>query len=412
VQEFQFGMNWSDYSRFVGDIFGAPLAIEGLLAFFLESTFLGLWIFGWDRLSPRLHCACMWLVHLGTLFSAYFILAANSWMQNPVGYSFNPDTGRAEMDDFAAVLFNKVQLVTFPHVVMAAYMTGAAFVAGVSLWLLVKRARDDADRDLYRTAARTAAGVVLVAGLGVAVSGDFQGKIMTDVQPMKMAAAEALYDTEQPASFSILTIGTLDGSEEKFSIKVPRLLSWLATGTWDGEVQGINQLREQYEETYGQDPGAAYYSPSGYVPVIWLTYWTFRLMIGLGVAGAVVGAWILWATRRRRMPGTWVVRAAIVLPLLPLFANSSGWIFTEAGRQPWVVFGLMTTANGVSPSVSWQLVLTSMVGLTLLYGALAFVEVRLLLTYIKKGAKPIDPDDVDSLPSGPTSDDAPLAHAY
>jgi cytochrome d ubiquinol oxidase subunit I len=291
-------------------------------------------------------------------------------------------------------------------------MTGAAFVAGVSLWLLVKRARDDADRDLYRTAARTAAGVVLVAGLGVAVSGDFQGKIMTDVQPMKMAAAEALYDTEQPASFSILTIGTLDGSEEKFSIKVPRLLSWLATGTWDGEVQGINQLREQYEETYGQDPGAAYYSPSGYVPVIWLTYWTFRLMIGLGVAGAVVGAWILWATRRRRMPGTWVVRAAIVLPLLPLFANSAGWIFTEAGRQPWVVFGLMTTANGVSPSVSWQLVLTSMVGLTLLYGALAFVEVRLLLTYIKKGAKPIDPDDVDSLPSGPTSDDAPLAHAY
>ncbi len=412
VQEFQFGMNWSDYSRFVGDVFGAPLAMEGLLAFFLESTFLGLWIFGWDRLSPGLHCACMWLVHLGTLFSAYFILAANSWMQNPVGYSYNPDTGRAEMDDFAAVLFNKVQLVTFPHVVMAAYMTGAAFVAGVSLWLLVKRAHDDTDRDAYRTAARTAAGVVLVAGLGVAVSGDFQGKIMTEVQPMKMAAAEALYDTEQPASFSIFTIGTLDGSEEKFAIKVPRLLSFLATGSTTGEVEGINQLRAQYEETYGQDPGARYYSPSGYVPVIWLTYWTFRLMIGLGVAGAVVGAWILWATRRGRTPGKWVVRAAILLPFLPLFANSTGWIFTEAGRQPWVVFGLMTTANGVSPSVSWQLVLTSMLGLTLLYGVLAFIEVRLLLTYIKKGAQPIDPDDADALPSGPTSDDAPLTHAY
>ena len=165
VQEFQFGMNWSDYSRFVGDVFGAPLAVEGLLAFFLESTFLGLWIFGWDRLSPRLHASCIWLVHLGTLFSAYFILAANSWMQHPVGYTYNPETGRAEMNDFAAVLFNKVQLVTFPHVVLSAYLTGAAFVVAVAFWQLTRGRRTE-DRGLYRLALRTGAVVALVSGLG------------------------------------------------------------------------------------------------------------------------------------------------------------------------------------------------------------------------------------------------------
>ncbi|MDP2773009.1 MAG: cytochrome ubiquinol oxidase subunit I, partial [Nocardioides sp.] len=229
VQEFQFGMNWSDYSRFVGDVFGAPLAIEGLLAFFLESTFLGLWIFGWDRLPAKLHAACMWLVHIGTLFSAYFILAANSFMQNPVGFIFNPDTGRAEMNDFWAVMFNKVQLVTFPHTVFAAYMTGAAFVVGVAFWQL-RKARDDEDRGMYRSAVRSSAWIVLVAGLAVTVSGDVQGKIMTEVQPMKMAAAEALYETEQPAPFSFFTVGTPDGKTEKFSIEVPNLLSFLATG--------------------------------------------------------------------------------------------------------------------------------------------------------------------------------------
>ena len=221
VQEFQFGMNWSDYSRFVGDIFGAPLAIEGLLAFFLESTFLGLWIFGWDRLSPRLHAACIWVVHIGTLLSAYFILAANSWMQHPVGYRYNPTTGRAELTDFWAVLTNKVQLATFPHTITACYLTGAAFVLGISFWLMRRAKTPDADRPMYRTAVRLGAVVALVAGLGVAVTGDYQGKVMTDVQPMKMAAAEALYSTESPASFSLFTVGTLDGSRETFAVKVP-----------------------------------------------------------------------------------------------------------------------------------------------------------------------------------------------
>jgi len=410
VQEFQFGMNWSDYSRFVGDIFGAPLAVEGLLAFFLESTFLGLWIFGWDRLPAKLHAACIWLVHLGTLFSAYFILAANSWMQHPVGYEYNPDTGRAEMNDFAALLFNKVQLVTFPHVVLSAYMTGAAFVVGVAFWQLTRRAANDEDRTMYRKAVRTGAAIMLVSGLGVAISGDIQGKIMTDVQPMKMAAAEALYDTEAPAGFSIFTVGTLDGSEEKFSIKIPGLLSFLAEGDPDAEVVGINDLRQQYRQTYGTDPGASYYSPGDYTPVIPLTYWSFRLMIGLGLAAAAAAAWILLATRRQRTPGgRAILWTALVLPFLPLFANSFGWIFTEVGRQPWAVFGLMTTDRAVSPGVSTLEVLASLIAFTLLYGFLAVIEVRLMLTYIRRGADPIDhqppTDDADE-------GDRPLAFAY
>jgi cytochrome d ubiquinol oxidase subunit I len=413
VQEFQFGMNWSDYSRFVGDIFGAPLAIEGLLAFFLESTFLGLWIFGWDRLPAKVHNACMWLVHVGVLFSAYFILAANSWMQHPVGYEYNPDTGRAEMNDFAAVLFNKVQMVTFPHTVLAAYMTAGAFVAGISYYLMVRDRTPSDDRGMYRSSVRVGAVVLLLGGVGVAISGDFAGKVMTDVQPMKMAAAEALYDTESSAGFSVFTIGTLDGSEETFSIKVPNLLSFLATGSTSGEVEGINDLRAQYEETYGQDPGATYYSPDGYVPIIPLTYWSFRIMIGLGVLAGITGIWLLWATRKPdRIPTNRLLYwLAMTVLFMPLFANSFGWIFTEMGRQPWAVFGLMTVDTAVSPGVSATEMMISVVTLTLLYGVLAFIEIKLMLTYIKRGAEVVPDDQLP--PSSPESDaDRPLAFAY
>ena len=411
VQEFQFGMNWSDYSRFVGDIFGAPLAVEGLLAFFLESTFLGLWIFGWDKLPRGLHATTMWLVHLGTLFSSWFILAANSWMQNPVGYRFNPDSGRAELIDFWAVMFNKVQLVTFPHVVFAAYMTAGAFMLGVSAWLYTRKEHAD-DQPLHLKAIRVGAVVALIGGLGVAITGDVQGKIMTEVQPMKMAAAEALYDTEQPADFSIFTIGTPDGKSEKFAIKIPNLLSFLATGTWDGEVEGINDLREQYEQEYGEDPGAAYYTAGDYVPIIPVTYWTFRFMIGLGVVVAAGAALILWLTRKGRTPTSrWFGVMALTLPFLAVFANSFGWIFTEMGRQPWVVFGLMTTENGVSPSVSTFEAATSLLVLTVLYAVLAVIELGLLVKYIRKGADPfVEPPD-PSL-KGPQDDDQPLTFAY
>ena len=412
VQEFQFGMNWSDYSRFVGDIFGAPLAVEGLLAFFLESTFLGLWIFGWDKLPRGLHASAMWLVHIGTLFSAWFILAANSWMQHPVGYRFNADTGRAELTDFWAVMVNKVQLVTFPHVVASAYMTGGAFVMGIAAYLYLKE-RHAADRPLYRKAIRVGAVVTLVAGLGVAVTGDLQGKIMTEVQPMKMAAAEALYDTEEScAPFSLLTVGSLDGSEEKFSVTVPCLLSFLATGSFDGEVEGINQLREQYEKGFGQDPGAAYYSAGDYVPIIPVTYWSFRFMIGLGVFSAIGAALILFLTRRGRVPSKrWVGWLGIGLPLATVFANSWGWIFTEMGRQPWVVFGLMTTEHGVSPGVSVFEAAASVAVLTILYAGLAVVEIGLMVKYVRRGADPFEEPPRPSL-RGPVDDDAPLTFAY
>ena len=420
VQEFQFGMSWSDYSRFVGDVFGAPLAVEGLLAFFLESTFLGLWIFGRGRLSDRLHTACIWIVHVGTLCSAWFILAANSFMQHPVGYAYDPVSGRAEMTDFAAVMFNRVQLVTFPHVLLSAYLTAAAFVLGISLWHLA-RTRDAAasgeatavaDHAAYRAAVRSAAVLLVLTGVGVSVTGDLQGKVMTQVQPMKMAAAEALYDSESSAPFSLLTVGSLDGSHETFSITVPRLLSFLATGTADGRVEGIHELQARYRATYGQDPGQTYYSPGDYTPLIPVTYWTFRLMIGLGTLAALIGAGVLWATRRGRTPtGRWVAPVAVVLPLLPLAANSAGWIFTELGRQPWAVFGLMTTARAVSPSMGVGEVLTSLLVLTGLYGVLAVIEVRLLLTYARRGLDPVEPAPAaGGDPADPA--DRPLAVAY
>ncbi|WP_374967746.1 cytochrome ubiquinol oxidase subunit I [Terrabacter sp. BE26] len=422
VQEFQFGMNWSDYSRFVGDIFGAPLAMEALLAFFLESTFLGLWIFGWGRLPEKLHAATIWAVHIGTVLSSYFILTANSFMQHPVGYRFNPVSGRAELTDFFAVLTNKVQLVTFPHVIFSAYMTGGGVVMGVALWLMrreAKRAHRDAhdvagtDAAMYRRATRIGAVLALVAAVGVVVSGDRQGKIMTEVQPMKMAAAEALYDSVpagRGAPFSVLTVGSLDGSHAKTIIEIPGLLSYLATGRFDGAVQGINELKAQYARTYGASGNRLVAdTATGYVPNIPTTYWTFRLMIGLGIATALIALAVLWLTRKGATPtARWLTYAAVAAPLLPVFANSFAWIFTEVGRQPWIVFGLMTTAHGVSPSVSTGEVITSMVVFTLLYGALAVVEVKLFLHYVRKGAEPFeqpqDPADRD--------EDAPLVFAY
>ena len=408
VQEFQFGMNWSDYSRFVGDIFGAPLAIEALLAFFLESTFLGLWIFGWGRLPERLHAACMWAVHIGTLLSAYFILAANSFMQNPVGYRYNPTSGRAELTDFAAVMFNKVQLVTFPHVIAAAYMVGGAVVMGVGLWHM-RRARVGSDLPMYRSATRLGAVVTLVAGLAVAVSGDVQGKIMTEVQPMKMAAAEALYQSaDHDAPFSLFTVGSLDGTQEKFSVTVPGLLSFLATGKFDGGVKGINELKSQYATTYGGS-GNPLVKDATYVPNIPLSYWSFRLMMGVGFAAMAAAAAVLWATRRDLVPQARGWRWLILLtPLLPILGNSFGWIFTEVGRQPWLVFGLMATSTGVSPAVAAGEVVTSMVVYTLLYGILAVVEVKLFLSYMRAGAPPFEAP-VDRTTQ---DEDAELAFAY
>jgi cytochrome d ubiquinol oxidase subunit I len=395
VQEFQFGMNWSAYSRFVGDVFGAPLAMESLLAFFLESTFIGLWIFGWDRLPRKAHLATIWITAGGSLLSAYFILAANSWMQHPVGYRVEAMAGggyRARLTDIGAVLTNKVLLVTFPHTLAGAFVTGGALVTGVAVWHLARGGTPDGDRAAFRAAVKLGAWTTLIAGAAVALSGDLQGKVMTEVQPMKMAAAEALYQTATPAPFSVLTIGTLDGSRPLYSLDVPDLLSFLATGDLHARVLGINDLRAQYTALYG---------PGSYTPIIPVTYWSFRLMIGLGMAAVLAAAWTLWATRGGRTPGRWLARTAWLVPLLPLAGNALGWIFTEMGRQPWLVFGLLRTADGGSPGVPTGDVLTSLVSFTLIYATLAVVEVRLLLRYARAGLPDTPAPDPGDQPAAP-----------
>ncbi|WP_312719420.1 cytochrome ubiquinol oxidase subunit I [Mobilicoccus sp.] len=445
VQEFQFGMNWSDYSRMVGDIFGAPLALEALLTFFLESVFIGLWIFGWGRIPEKLHATSMWLVHIGTVMSAFFILAANSWMQNPVGYRINPENGRAELTDFVAVLTNKVQLVTFPHVLTAAYMTGGALVMAVSLWHLRRGARDgivpagvgsrvadradgrvEADEQggavradahthmaMYRKAARVGAIITLVSSLGVAITGDLQGKVMTEVQPMKMAAAEGLYHTTSHAPFSILSVGNLEGTEAKHLIQIPGLLSYLGKGDFDAEIKGVYDLQNQYAQQYA-DSALTRDTVRNYTPYVPVAYWTFRLMIGIGMLGALCSILVLWATRKGAPEGAlrpaWWHWLIIGSPLFPLIGNSFGWIFTEMGRQPWVVNGVMLTQFGVSPRTSAGEVLTSLVVYTLLYGALAVVEVKLLLKYIKLGAEDIG-EPTEAVTQG-VSEGQPLVYTY
>ncbi|WP_062436689.1 cytochrome ubiquinol oxidase subunit I [Herbidospora daliensis] len=373
VQEFQFGMNWSAYSRFVGDVFGAPLAMEGLIAFFMESTFLGLWIFGWDRLPRRAHLAAIWLASIGTVISAYFILAANSWMQHPVGYRLNPVSGRAELTDIVAVLTNSTTLVTFPHVIFGAFATAGAFMAGISVWQIAR----DRDAAIFRTSARLAMSVSLVAALGVAVSGHVQAQIMTEQQPMKMAAAEALWEDETSAGFSLFAIGDVENGRNSVNVQVPNGLSLLATNSLDGAVEGINDVQKRYEAAYG---------PGDYKPVVGIAYWSFRLMIGFGALAALLALAGLWLTRRGRFPGgPWFTRIALLGIGLPFLANSLGWIFTEMGRQPWTVFGVMRTAAAVSPGADVPSVALTLVGFTLVYAVLAAVEIRLLAKFVRLG---------------------------
>lgn len=397
VQEFQFGMNWSTYSRFVGDIFGAPLAMEGLLAFFLESTFLGLWIFGWDRLPKKLHLATIWLASLGTLLSAYFILAANAWMQHPVAYRMNLEKGRAELTNIFEVLTQKTAVLTFFHTIPSAVFTAGAFLAGVSAWLVIKKK----DVEMSRGTLKLGLITMIISFIFVGVSGDLTSKLMTEQQPMKMAAAEALYETTDSAPFSLLTIGTLDGSRPVFQIDIPSVLSFLATGDVNGTVKGVNDIQTEYEETYG---------PGDYTPNIPLAYWSFRLMIGFGAIGVLFALLALYQMRKGATPrGKWFLPAMIFLPFTPLLANSFGWIFTETGRQPWAVFGLIRTADGVSAVVSAGAVLFTMIVFTLLYGVLAFIEVGLTLKVIKNGPQTeLDYED----PRLGGSSDKPLVMAY
>ncbi|AZH79842.1 MULTISPECIES: cytochrome ubiquinol oxidase subunit I [Microbacterium] len=379
VQEFQFGMNWSDYSRFVGDVFGAPLAFEGLLAFFFEATFIGLWIFGWDKLPQKLHLATIWCVSIGSILSAYFIIAANAFMQNPVGYTFNEATNRAELTDFWALLTNPVALAAFPHTIFGALMFAAGVVISVSAWHLSRGQHFDT----MRISLKFGLWAMIVSTAGVVLTGDQLGLAMYAAQPMKMAAAEATFNTVcgPDASFSIFTLGTPDGSSELFSIRVPYLLSLLSTHTLDACVHGINDLNAEYAQTYAST------GLTDFAPILWITYWAFRWMIGLGIAAALVAVAGLWVTRKgaKKPVAPWMWKVAIWSFPLALAANIMGWVFTEMGRQPWIVFGLMTTQDGVSPGVSGLEVLISLIAFTAIYAALAVVEIRLIIRAAQKG---------------------------
>ena len=388
VQEFQFGMNWSAYSRFVGDIFGAPLAMEGLIAFFLESTFLGLWIFGRDILSPRLHLACIWLAAAGTTISAYFILAANSFMQHPVGLVYDQAKHRVELTSIWKVLFNSTQLVTFPHTVLAAFMTAAALLLTVSAWHL--RHEAEAADPAHRKVAGLALAVLLPAVIGVTVVGHIQGQIMTDQQPMKMAAAEALWDTKDHAGFSILAYGDVSKGKNKIDLTVPDGLSILAKNRPGATVQGINQVQAAEAATFG---------PGSYVPVVWMAYWFFRLMIGFGVLAGLIGLGVLAQWRRGRLASSpRLLRIATWTVTLPLLANTAGWLFTETARQPWLVYGLLKTSAGVSPNVSNGFVLTTLILFSALYGLLGVICFRVVRRIAIAGPDtPRPPDTVEDL---------------
>ncbi|WP_280509304.1 cytochrome ubiquinol oxidase subunit I [Nocardia farcinica] len=402
VQEFQFGMNWSEYSRFVGDVFGAPLALEALVAFFLESTFIGLWIFGWSRLPKLVHLATIWLVAIGVNASAYFIVAANSFMQHPVGARYNPERGRAELTSIWEVLTNNTTLAAFPHVIAGSFLVAGTFVAGIAGWWMVRNARSadpvrrEEARTMWRPAGRAGMYVILVSMVAVVLTGDIQGKLMFEQQPMKMASAESLCHTQTDPDFSVLTVGTHNNCDSvTHLIEVPYVLPYLAEGKFEGvTLDGVKDLQQAYIEKFG---------PGDYRPNLFVTYWSFRAMIGLSAGSVLLVLAGLWLTRRGRVPDqrwySWLSLLAIPTPFL---ANSAGWVFTEMGRQPWVVVPnptgdpalRMTVQQGVSDH-SFSTVLISLVVFTLLYGALAVVWFYLIRRYVIEGPEPAAPPKPD-----------------
>lgn len=453
VQEFQFGMAWSQYSRFVGDVFGAPLAMEGLLAFFFESTFLGLWIFGWSRLPKRIHLATLWIAVLGSLVSAFFIIVANSWMQHPVGVELV--NGRPVLVDIWAVLTNNTALAAYTHTLFGSLGVGGGFFLGIAWYQLWQRrkdgidtvdadrrvvvgeapsipGRDRADHGVWITSLRIGAVIAIVGFAGVALSGDLQAKLMFNQQPMKMAAAEAACATG--TGFSVLAIGNLSAKncdQVVNIIEIPGLLSFLAKGNFSTEVTGVNDLIPTYQATYGttipNDPiyGDRAGATISYVPVMAVTYWGFRIMIGFGALAAFAALVALWLTRRGTVPRSKnLMRLALLGILAPFGANAAGWIFTEMGRQPFVVAPnpnpsgvdgvYMFTAAAVSPGVTAGELLFSVISLTLVYAVLMVVEVSLLVKYVRGGVAAAMPE----LDSQHGDDDHPdrrddvLAFAY
>jgi cytochrome bd ubiquinol oxidase subunit I len=377
VQEFQFGMNWSVYSEFVGGVFGAPLAIEGLAAFFLEATFIGLWIFGWDRLSPRLHLATIWIVALGTWLSAYFILVANSWMQHPVGYKLVD--GEAQLTDVWALLSNEFALRAYVHVLLAGLIFGSTVVLGVSCWHLLR----GRNADVFRRAAALALIVAVPATLVQLIVGNRFGEMVTSAQSMKIAASEAQWNTCQPCGFSLFQIGGFSANDPDptVAITIPRLLSYMGTGSFDGQVQGLNQLQAQEAKAYG---------PGNYMPNVELAYWSMRVMAYMGVLLFLVAAVGAWLYRRRTLEkARWFLRTAIVAMAFPFIAATAGWVLTEMGRQPWIVQNLLKTSDAHSPNVSSATIGVSLGVFVVLYIVLGVVDFVLMRRYARLDPPPL-----------------------
>ncbi|WP_434723979.1 cytochrome ubiquinol oxidase subunit I [Mesorhizobium sp. RIZ17] len=436
TMEFQFGMNWAYYSHYVGDVFGAPLAIEGLMAFFLEATFVGLFFFGWDRLSPRAHMIVTWLMALGTNFSALWILIANGWMQNPVGSAFNPDTMRMEVTDFVAVIFNPVAQAKFVHTVSAGYVCAATFVLGVSAWYLLRGRHVQLAKRSFAIA--SAFGVA--SALSVIVLGDESGYALTDNQKMKLAAIEAMWETEPaPASFTAFGIPSQSDRQTHFAIHIPWVMGIIGTRSFDKQIAGIDELVAHAEvrirngmvaydalekvkadrndtaaraafDASSKDLGYALllkrYLPDprqaseqqikdaawSTVPYVPLLFFGFRLMVACGFALLALFAVSLWHTTRETEAPRWLFRAALIAMPLPWIAIEVGWFVAEFGRQPWIIDGVLPTFLATSDLGVSDLLLT-IAGFTLVYGVLAVIEVRLMLAAIRKGpevAKVID----------------------
>ncbi len=384
LQEFQFGMNWSTYSRFVGDVFGPSLAIEGLLAFFMESTFIGIWVFGWNRLSKRVHLLSIWLVALGTILSAFWILTANSFMQSPVGFELAD--GRAQMNDFWAILTNPHLWVQFPHVLVSAFATGAFLIAGVSAWKLFKKQ----DVDMFKRSFRISIIVGTLSALAIMVTGHQQAQHLVSAQPMKLAAAEALWNTsDDPAPFTVVANINPEEKSNSFELKIPYMLSFFSYSKFSGQVEGINQIQAEYEAEYG---------PGNYIPPVRTIFWNFRVMVVSGMAMLLLGV-IGWfrSKREKIMEKSWYLKTMVFAIALPFIANSSGWIMAEMGRQPWVVFGVMQTEDAVSPSVTAGEVLFSLIAFSTIYAILAGICVYLFVRVIRQDEKKkkIEPDQYD-----------------
>ena len=387
VQEFQFGMNWSVYSKYVGNVFGAPLAIEGLAAFFLESTFLGLWIFGWNRLSPRVHLATIWLATLGTWLSAYFILVANSWMQHPVGSKV--ENGQAVLTSVWSLLSATFALWAFGHTMFAALTVGSVVVLGVSCWQLAR----NHEVEVFRRSAKLAL-IVLVPVAAVNLwFGSHFGIYTTEQQPMKIASTEAQWDTCTGCAFSLFQIGgfTKQDQTPSFSIEIPKVLSFLATGSFNGTVQGITPLQAKNVAQYGR---------GNYMPAIETVYWSMRVMAYLGTLVFLVAAVGAFLYRRRKLVSArWFHWVGVTTIAFPFLAALAGWVLTEVGRQPRIVQGLLKTADANSPSVSTATIAVSLAVFVSLYVILAVVDFVLMRHFARLDPSEPELDAEGALPA-------------